>query len=280
MFCVTVYSHTGHWLPGSVLSKLSSISAAWTAPQHPWVLGLWVVVVLGLIPLGGRRDLGAMASAVAMGHLIFGRASDHDRYVPYALAVGAVWLWASLCTPCETRKSPSPMAKGIVFLLLTIIHIPSWYPQPVLIRRTYTMHGSIEAIREAAHAPIGTHDIGMASRGSEYPVVDLLGLANVPILNGWLAGSPMPAIESEMARHDAHLAIGVHTFFGTVPGDWRLVAMLEPGDSIAGTLPFGVDLLLPQVGGNARKTNKDYTGGQLEAVGDGASVSRQASATG
>lgn len=60
----------------------------------------------------------------------------------------------------------------------------------------------------------------------------------------------------------------------------KLVAMLEPGDSIAGTLPFGVDLLLPQVGGNARKTNKDYTGGQLEAVGDVASVSRQASATG
>jgi NAD(P)H-dependent flavin oxidoreductase YrpB (nitropropane dioxygenase family) len=27
--------------------------------------------------------------------------------------------------------------------------------------------------------------------------------------------------------------------------------------------PFGVDLLLPQVGGNARKTNSDYTKGQL-----------------
>jgi NAD(P)H-dependent flavin oxidoreductase YrpB (nitropropane dioxygenase family) len=27
--------------------------------------------------------------------------------------------------------------------------------------------------------------------------------------------------------------------------------------------PFGVDLLIPQVGGNARKTNKDYTDGQL-----------------
>ncbi|KAJ7093194.1 2-nitropropane dioxygenase [Mycena epipterygia] len=27
--------------------------------------------------------------------------------------------------------------------------------------------------------------------------------------------------------------------------------------------PFGVDLLIPQVGGNARKTNKDYTQGQL-----------------
>eukprot|EP01043_Picozoa_sp_COSAG02_P015856 COSAG02_NODE_685_length_18484_cov_49.605330_4_plen_361_part_00 len=30
--------------------------------------------------------------------------------------------------------------------------------------------------------------------------------------------------------------------------------------------PYGVDLLLPQVGGNARKTNKDYTGGQLEEL--------------
>jgi len=39
--------------------------------------------------------------------------------------------------------------------------------------------------------------------------------------------------------------------------------MLLPGNSIAGTLPFGIDLLLPKVGGNARKTNKDYTGGQL-----------------
>jgi NAD(P)H-dependent flavin oxidoreductase YrpB (nitropropane dioxygenase family) len=48
----------------------------------------------------------------------------------------------------------------------------------------------------------------------------------------------------------------------------RLKKMLLPGDSIAGTLPFGLDLLLPQVGGNARKTNKDYTGGQLEALVD------------
>mmetsp|Transcript_2409 Transcript_2409/g.5583 ORF Transcript_2409/g.5583 Transcript_2409/m.5583 type:complete len:385 (+) Transcript_2409:48-1202(+) len=40
-------------------------------------------------------------------------------------------------------------------------------------------------------------------------------------------------------------------------------ALLQKGNSIAGTLPFGVDLLLPQVGSGARKTNKDYTGGKL-----------------
>merc|ERR1719379_217430 len=32
--------------------------------------------------------------------------------------------------------------------------------------------------------------------------------------------------------------------------------------------PFGVDLLLPQVGGNARKTNKDYTEGKLPELID------------
>ena len=43
----------------------------------------------------------------------------------------------------------------------------------------------------------------------------------------------------------------------------RLKTMLHPS-----TPAFGVDLLLPQVGGKARKTNKDYTGGQLGALVD------------
>lgn len=34
------------------------------------------------------------------------------------------------------------------------------------------------------------------------------------------------------------------------------------------TLPWGVDLLLPQVGGSARKTNKDYTKGSLDQLID------------
>ena len=33
-------------------------------------------------------------------------------------------------------------------------------------------------------------------------------------------------------------------------------------------LPFGVDLALPQVGGSARKTNYDYTHGQLPELID------------
>lgn len=30
--------------------------------------------------------------------------------------------------------------------------------------------------------------------------------------------------------------------------------------------PFGVDLLIPQIGGNARKTNYDYTHGHLDEL--------------
>lgn len=33
-------------------------------------------------------------------------------------------------------------------------------------------------------------------------------------------------------------------------------------------LPFGIDLALPKIGGNARKTNHDYTGGKLEELID------------
>ena len=42
-----------------------------------------------------------------------------------------------------------------------------------------------------------------------------------------------------------------------------LKAKLSKGPGLSGYMPFGIDYLLPQVGGNARKTNKDYTGGQL-----------------
>merc|ERR1719399_2571327 len=39
-------------------------------------------------------------------------------------------------------------------------------------------------------------------------------------------------------------------------------------DLVNKNAPFGVDLLLPQVGGNARKTNKDYTRGTLDQLVD------------
>jgi len=47
----------------------------------------------------------------------------------------------------------------------------------------------------------------------------------------------------------------------------RTIKMLKD-DLVDKNAPFGVDLLLPQVGGGARKTNKDYTGGHLDELID------------
>ena len=45
-------------------------------------------------------------------------------------------------------------------------------------------------------------------------------------------------------------------------------SQLKPGPGLNGTMPFGIDLALPQVGGNARATNHDYTNGNLNELVD------------
>lgn len=60
--------------------------------------------------------------------------------------------------------------------------------------------------------------------------------------------------------------------FGTVGGarytpDMLRSMLAELKEEFNGEdLPFGVDLLLPQVGGSARKTNYDYTKGHLDEL--------------
>lgn len=55
---------------------------------------------------------------------------------------------------------------------------------------------------------------------------------------------------------------------GFTPDALRKTIKMLKDDLIDKNAPFGVDLLLPQVGGGARKTNKDYTGGQLGELVD------------
>jgi len=55
---------------------------------------------------------------------------------------------------------------------------------------------------------------------------------------------------------------------GFTPDALRKTIKMLKDDLVDKTAPFGVDLLLPQVGGGARKTNKDYTGGTLPELID------------
>merc|ERR1712125_78317 len=55
---------------------------------------------------------------------------------------------------------------------------------------------------------------------------------------------------------------------GFTPDASRKTIKMLKDDLVDKNAPFGVDLLLPQVGGGARKTNKDYTGGTLPQLID------------
>eukprot|EP00490_Sorites_sp_Unknown_P022694 CAMPEP_0114669286 /NCGR_PEP_ID=MMETSP0191-20121206/37854_1 /TAXON_ID=126664 /ORGANISM="Sorites sp." /LENGTH=351 /DNA_ID=CAMNT_0001924673 /DNA_START=1 /DNA_END=1057 /DNA_ORIENTATION=- len=55
---------------------------------------------------------------------------------------------------------------------------------------------------------------------------------------------------------------------GFTPEALRKAVRMLKKELVDKNAPFGVDLLLPQVGGGARKTNKDYTAGQLPELVD------------
>ena len=96
------------------------------------------------------------------------------------------------------------------------------------------------------------------------PVTEMLGIKHPVLLAGMgkVAGAPLAAAVSNAGGLGVLGGIGY-----TVP---MLREMLKELKSSLRdpSLPFGVDLLIPQVGGSARKTNYDYTKGGLDDLVD------------
>lgn len=90
--------------------------------------------------------------------------------------------------------------------------------------------------------------------GIKYPVL-LAGMART-------SGGPLAAAVSNAG------GLGCVGGLGYTPAQLRaIIGELKAGLAAPG-LPFAVDLALPQVGGGARRTNHDYTHGQLDALVD------------
>ena len=96
------------------------------------------------------------------------------------------------------------------------------------------------------------------------PLTTLLSIRHPVLLAGMArtSGAPLAAAVSNAG------GLGVIGGFMYTPDQLRsivaeLKSLLKSPD-----LPFGIDLALPQVGGNARKTNHDYTGGKLDELID------------
>lgn len=94
------------------------------------------------------------------------------------------------------------------------------------------------------------------------PICDLLGIEYPIILAGMARTSsgPLAAAVSNAG------GLGVIGGLGYTPDQLRAIIHDIKSNLADKNLPFGVDLALPQVGGSARKTNHDYTHGQLDEL--------------
>lgn len=96
------------------------------------------------------------------------------------------------------------------------------------------------------------------------PLTQLLGISHPIILAGMArtSGGLLAAAVSNAG------GLGVIGGFMYTPDQLREIVAEMKANLRSPDLPFGVDLALPQIGGNARKTNHDYTHGKLDELID------------
>lgn len=96
------------------------------------------------------------------------------------------------------------------------------------------------------------------------PLTTLLGMQH-PILLAGMARTSGAALAAAVSNAGG---LGVIGGFMYTPEQLREIVAELKTLLASPDLPFGIDLALPQVGGQARKTNHDYTGGRLEELID------------
>ncbi|XXH00515.1 actin cytoskeleton and mitosis protein [Hypoxylon texense] len=96
------------------------------------------------------------------------------------------------------------------------------------------------------------------------PLTTLLGIQHPIVLAGMArtSGGRLAAAVSNAG------GLGVIGGFQYTPDQLRDIVAELKANLASPDLPFGVDLALPQVGGGARATNHDYTGGKLAELVD------------
>jgi len=96
------------------------------------------------------------------------------------------------------------------------------------------------------------------------PLTELFKIKH-PVMLAGMAGAAGPELAAAVSNAGGLGNIGG---VGFTPEALRKAVRMLKKELVDKNAPFGVDLLLPQVGGGARKTNKDYTAGQLPELVD------------
>jgi NAD(P)H-dependent flavin oxidoreductase YrpB (nitropropane dioxygenase family) len=96
------------------------------------------------------------------------------------------------------------------------------------------------------------------------PLTTLLGITH-PILLAGMARTSGGRLAAAVSNAGG---LGVIGGFMYTPSQLRSIIAEMKSHFVTPDLPFGVDLALPQLGGSARRTNHDYTGGKLDELID------------
>lgn len=96
------------------------------------------------------------------------------------------------------------------------------------------------------------------------PLTTLLGIQH-PIILAGMARTSGGALAAAVSNAGG---LGVIGGFQYTPEQLREIVAEMKAEFREPNLPFGIDLALPQIGGNARKTNHDYTHGKLDELID------------
>lgn len=100
---------------------------------------------------------------------------------------------------------------------------------------------------------------------TKFPSLQDLFKIKHPVLLAGMNVAAGPALAAAVTNAGG---LGVIGGVGYTPDMLRDQIAELKADLVDKSAPFGVDLLLPQVGGSARKTNKDYTKGKLDELID------------
>merc|ERR1712000_226468 len=118
------------------------------------------------------------------------------------------------------------------------------------------------SLRRNLHSPSSLLSTMSSPPPLNTPLTKLLGI-KYPIMLAGMArtsGGPLAAAVSNAG------GIGTIGGLGYTPKQLQEIIDDLKSNLADPSLPFGVDLALPQVGGSARKTNHDYTHGQLDEL--------------
>ncbi len=226
--------------PRAVLAFLvAGLTNSVTSKQGEVLIGLLAALALGRIlsPADERRGASVMAGvagAALCAHLLVGQYNWFHRYEVYANVIGVMALLYVFRTRIRSAVqggAPLPQAATLAVLAIVgVAYVNAAIGTPASARGVYDQQYQMHRFAAEAYGrPVAVNDLGLVSYRNDNRVLDLWGLGSERVRKLKAAGAFGPRQMDEMARqYGAGVAMIYEPWFaGTIPADWRKMAVLH-----------------------------------------------------